>query len=60
MKTLSVSYEKPIEARSALPARFRLRVWHMLLGALLFSLLGWGALFLLVDLAAAALHWIKA
>lgn len=59
MKTLSVTYEKPAEARRA-PARFRFRIWHMLLGALLASLLGWGVLFLLIDLAAVALHWIKA
>jgi hypothetical protein len=58
MKTLSVSYEKPIEARRAAPARVRFRVWHMLFGALFVSLLGWGALFLLIDLAAAALRRI--
>jgi hypothetical protein len=56
MKTLSVIYERPIEARSAAPARVRLRVWHMLVGVLMLSLLGWGALFLMVDLAASALH----
>jgi hypothetical protein len=60
MKTLSVTYEKPVEAGAAAPARFRLRVWHVLFGALLISLLGWGALFLLIDLIGAALHWIKA
>jgi hypothetical protein len=59
MKTLSVTYEKPIEAGTAAPARFRLRVWHLLFGSLLVSLMGWGALFLLIDWAAVALHWIK-
>lgn len=58
MKTLSVIYEEPVEARSAAPSRVRLRVWHMLFGALLVSLLGWGALFLVIDLAAAALRRI--
>jgi hypothetical protein len=56
MKTLSVIYERPIQARNAALARVRFRIWHMLLGALLVSLLGWGVLFLVVDLAAAALH----
>lgn len=60
MKTLSVIYEKPIEARRASPARVQFRVWHMLLGAVLVSLIGWSVLFLLIDLTAAALHWIKA
>jgi len=58
MKTLSVIYEKPIEARSAAPSRFRPRIWHMLFGAILVSLMGWGALFLLIDVAATALHRI--
>jgi hypothetical protein len=56
MKTLTVIYEKPIEARRAAPARIRFRVWHMLFGALTVSLIGWGALFLLIDLAVSALH----
>ncbi len=60
MKTLTVTYEKPIAARSAGPARVRFRVWHMLFGALLVSLIGWGALFLLIDLAANALRAILA
>lgn len=60
MKTLSVTYEKPVEAGAAGRARFRFRVWHLLVGSLLVSLLGWGAIFLLIDLTAAALRWIKA
>jgi hypothetical protein len=59
MKTLSVTYEKPIEARRSVPARLRLRVWHMLFGAALASLIGWGALFLLIDVTVTALQWIK-
>ena len=58
MKTLSVIYAKPIQARTASPTRVTFRVWHMLFGALLVSLLGWGALFLMIDLAAATLHWL--
>ena len=58
MKSLSVIYQKPAAARKAAPARFRFRIWHMLFGALLVSLLGWAALFLLIDLAAVALHRI--
>lgn len=56
MKTLPAANAKPVAGR-ATPARFRLRVWHVLLGSLLVSLLCWGALFLLIDLAATALHW---
>jgi hypothetical protein len=60
MKTLSLANAKPVDAGRAPRAGFRLRVWHMLFGALLASLLGWAALFLLIDLATGALHWIKA
>ncbi len=55
MKTLLAKAE-PAGARTAARTRFRLRVWHVLLGLLLFSLLAWGTLFLLIGLAAAALH----
>jgi hypothetical protein len=60
MKTLSLANAKPVDARSAAPGRFRLRVWHVLFGLLVVSLLGWAGLFLLIDVAAAALHGIKA
>jgi hypothetical protein len=60
MKTLSASNAKLIGAGRARRAGFRLRVWHVLLGLLLASLLAWGALFLLIELAAGALHWTKA
>jgi hypothetical protein len=59
MKTLSVLHEKPIEARRSVRARVQLRVWHVLVGAVLVSLVGWAALFLLIDLAASALIGIK-
>jgi hypothetical protein len=56
MKTLTVANAKSIGARTAAPAHFRFRVWHMLFSSILVSLLCWGALFFLIDLAASALR----
>lgn len=45
---------------SVAPVRFRLKVWHVLSGLILFSLACWAGLAFLLDLAAATLHSIGA
>jgi hypothetical protein len=56
MKTLSVSYEKPARPVRVAPARLRFRVWHMLAGSLLVSLVAWAGLIALIDMVAGALR----